>query len=126
MGEYFVCQYMFAQADFGLVASCLCSPCANMKVIAEEFKQTRDLRPLRIVVVGPPGSGVRPCCEQLAKKYVLTVVDEAAAIAKATTTEEEEGKEAELKAEVEAATAGGGLPAPLKGRLLFKLVKFIC
>lgn len=54
---------------------------------------------------------------------MLTIVDEAAAIAKATATEEEEGKEAELKAEVEAAVAGGGLPPPLKGRLLRKLLR---
>lgn len=46
-------------------------PCANMKSIAQQFKQERDLRPLRIVVTGPPGSGVYPCCEQLAKKICV-------------------------------------------------------
>jgi adenylate kinase len=65
---------------------------------------------------------VRSCCEKLAKKYVLQVVEEDAAIAMATATEEEEGKEAELKAEVEEGLAAGGVPAPLKARLLRKLL----
>merc|ERR1719221_514313 len=59
----------------------------NIEKVAEEFCKWRNLRPIKMVVTGPPGSGMETYCRMVADRYLhedpphLTfeqIVDEAA------------------------------------------------
>jgi len=43
---------------------------ANIKTVAEEFCKWRNLRPIKVVVIGPPGSGAEHFCDMIAEKYM--------------------------------------------------------
>lgn len=43
---------------------------ANIKTVAGEFCKWRNLRPIKAVVIGPPGSGAEHFCAMIAEKYL--------------------------------------------------------
>lgn len=43
---------------------------ANLDKVAAEFCKVRDLRPIKMVVTGPPGSGAERLCEMVAERYL--------------------------------------------------------
>mmetsp|Transcript_11343 Transcript_11343/g.21401 ORF Transcript_11343/g.21401 Transcript_11343/m.21401 type:complete len:712 (-) Transcript_11343:225-2360(-) len=43
---------------------------ANIEKVAAEFCKWRNLRPIKMVVIGPPGCGADRLCAQVAKKYL--------------------------------------------------------
>merc|ERR1712224_696359 len=63
---------------------CMSGSIANMGLLVQQYKTGMDLRPVRLVVVGPPGSGVQTLADSLAEKYYLPAVDLDAEAAVAT------------------------------------------
>jgi len=43
---------------------------ANIEKVAAEFCKWRNLRPIKMVVTGPPGSGLETVCAKVAEKYL--------------------------------------------------------
>lgn len=48
--------------------------CARIDSLVEEYRAARDLRPLRLIVLGPPASGKTILASQLARHYRLHYV----------------------------------------------------
>jgi adenylate kinase len=42
----------------------------NMTVVADEFCKWRNLRPVKMVIIGPPGSGAESFCRNIADRYL--------------------------------------------------------
>jgi len=42
----------------------------NMAVVADEFCKWRNLRPVKMVIIGPPGSGAESFCQNVALRYL--------------------------------------------------------
>jgi len=103
---------------------------ANIEKVATEFCKQRNLRPIKAVVIGPPGAGTERFCSMAAAKYLhddpphLTF-DQILADAMAEETERAE----RLRARVEKAksTPGGKLPLKIRTRLVQKrLLSNVC
>merc|ERR1719181_1887958 len=43
---------------------------ANMAWVADEFCKWRNLRPIKMVIIGPPGSGAESFCQNVANRYL--------------------------------------------------------
>jgi adenylate kinase len=116
------------------VFACHEGPVAHMDKLVNEYKAEMDLRPIRLMVIGPPGAGSEQLGKALAKKYYLETLDLAKQTQVATEIEvpfevDEEGNETAvrtdpaLQAYVEEVarmvTAGQSLTAPLKARVIW-------
>jgi adenylate kinase len=89
----------------------------NIDSVVEDYKRSRDLRPVRVIVMGPPhGAGLKERAEELAKSYYVPLITPRSAIALALVSPPEptEGDEApedpnaELREAVAAAAGADG------------------
>jgi len=103
---------------------------ANIEKVAAEFCKWRNLRPIKMVVIGPPGAGAERLCARAAERYLhkdpphLTFDQ----IVKDAMREPTEAA-ARLRRKVEkvAATPGAKLPLRLRTRLLkARLLSNVC
>lgn len=93
----------------------------NCRKVADEFCSKRNLRPIRMVVWGPPGAGAENLCASIAERYMLTdpphftVDDIFNEILRDTS-----GRGARLKRKLDkvAKKPGGKLPLQLRTKLI--------
>merc|ERR1740121_1481843 len=104
---------------------------ANIEKVAAEFCKWRNLRPIKMVISGPPGAGAERFCSMVAKRYLhddpphLTfkqILDEALQKEDAAFAADPEGEmPRRLREKVEKTIANPGAKIPLKTRT--RLVK---
>jgi adenylate kinase len=80
-------------------------PARHMARVAAEFVAANGLKPLRIVLLGPPGAGKTTLATALGRKFFLPVVDLDTAAAAAVAEEEAAAKVREAEAAAAAAVA---------------------
>ena len=96
-------------AGLGIEWTCEDGFVANAGSVIEEYKKARDLRPMRLVVSGPPACPhTKKVAEALAKKYYLPLITKESAIASALyekpkpePVEAEDGEDGEAEEEPE-------------------------
>lgn len=77
---------------------------ANIEGVVKEYKEARDLRPVRIVVMGAPAAGGRQVAEALARKYYVPLVTRQSMVS--DLVEEAKAEAAAAAAKAEAAAEG--------------------
>ena len=104
----------------------------NIESVVEDYKKSRDLRPVRVVVLGPPhGAKLGDRAAEIARKYYLPVITPSSAIqailvkpaAAAEGEEEVEDPNADLREEVIGAAGEDGSGAIKDTVLLSKVLR---
>ncbi|KAM3838052.1 adenylate kinase 7-like, partial [Diretmus argenteus] len=79
----------------------------NMEMVVEEYRQTRELLPLRLCILGPPAAGKSTVADQLCKHYKLhqirlkeTISETIAQLEAAVKNEDEEAEKEESAQEL--------------------------
>jgi adenylate kinase len=108
----------------------------NMAAVADEFCKWRNLRPIKMVVIGPPGSGAEVFCQNVADRYLhedpplLTFDSIAQEVMDAKDASGEPTKAARIlrrKVAKAAKKPGGKLPPKVRTKLVReKLMSNVC